>query len=282
MYLNLKAGSSLGWGVLPDDAPHEARERDYFFVLGFWAWGCFAGYGALALLRMRRWPAPLSLLVLFVPLLGNWRVSDRSSEPRATAARDLAAALLSSAPPRAVLFTAGDNDSYPLWYLQQVEGERMDVVLVTLSLLPAVWYQAELGRRTGLRSRDEPVPGARWQHEQVAAQLAAAARRAGRPVAASPAVTAAERALLGGGWRLEGMVYRSRTRGDGTIGPAVVDTGLAHAWARRAPAFPSPGPPLVDDVVTSMLALLACPRLAEPWTGDLAQRDSLEVKCNLR
>ncbi|HEY2065107.1 MAG TPA: DUF2723 domain-containing protein, partial [Gemmatimonadaceae bacterium] len=55
-YLNLKAGASLGWGVLPDSTPHEARERDYFFVLGFWAWGCLAGYGALALARRRGAP----------------------------------------------------------------------------------------------------------------------------------------------------------------------------------------------------------------------------------
>ena len=281
-YLNLKAGSSLGWGVIPDGTPHEARERDYFFVLGFWAWGCLAGYGALELVRSLRWPAPVALAVLAVPLIGNWRVSDRSREPRASAARAVATALLATAPPRAVLFTAGDNDSYPLWFAQQVEGHRPDVMLVTLSLLAADWYQAELARRSALRWSAEPVMLARWRLEEVAAQIAAAARREGRPVAASPAVTVRERSLLGGGWRLEGLVYRARTGHTGDVVPAEIDTALAGAWARRAPPFPATDPALVDDVAASMLEYLACPRLGQPWTGSTTHRDSLEVKCNLR
>jgi len=281
-YLNLKAGSSLGWGVLPDSAPHEARERDYFFVLGFWAWGCFVGYGALSLVRRARWPAPAALLVLALPLVGNWRAMDRSRAPVATAARDVATALLESTPARGVLFTAGDNDSYPLWYAQQVEGMRPDVTVVTVSLLPATWYQDELVRRTGLRWQDEPRPSARWQHEQIAGQLARAARRAGRPVVASPALTAAERAPLGGGWRLAGVVYRSSRDGDGRVAPAELDSVLAGAWADRAPPYPRSDPAGGDDVAVTMLTLLACPRLAQRWTGAPAQRDSLEVKCNLR
>jgi hypothetical protein len=281
-YLNLKAGTSLGWGVLPDSAPHEARERDYFFVLGFWAWGCLAGYGALALVRRRRWPAASALCILLVTLLGNWRVVDRSREPRASAAGVVARALLASAPPRAVLFTAGDNDSYPLWYAQQVEGQRPDVTLVTLSLLPAAWYQAELTRRAAIRWEDEPVPPAHWLHEQVAARVASAARRAGRPVAATPALTAGERALLGGAWRLDGVVYRAGSAGTGAVQPATLDTVIAREWAARAPPFPSPASALVDDVAPALLALLACPRLAQPWRGRAEDRDSLEVKCNLR
>ena len=281
-YLNLKAGTSLGWGVLPDSAPHEARERDYFFVLGFWAWGCLAGYGALALVRRRGWPAPASLAVVLLPLLGNWSVADRSREPRASAAATVGRALLASAPPRAVLFTAGDNDSYPLWYAQQVEGLRPDVTLVTVTLLPAQWYQAELARRTTLRWKGEVAPPAHWLHEQVAGQIAAAARRAGRPVAATPALTAGERALLGSGWRLEGVVYRSRLAATGVVEAATLDSAAAGEWARRAPPFPVVGPAQVDDAAPALLALLACPRLAQPWAGRAADRDSLEVKCNLR
>jgi hypothetical protein len=282
VYLNLKAGSSLGWGVLPDSAPHEARERDYFFVLGFWAWGCLAGYGALALARRRGWPAAAALVACVVPLAGNWSTSDRTREPVASAAREVALALLGSTPPRGVLFAAGDNDSYPLWYAQQVEGARRDVVVVTVSLLPATWYQAELSRRSGLDWRGEPAPKVRWQHEQIAAQIAGAARRAGRAVIASPSLTAAERALLGGSWRLEGMVYRSRAAGDGRVEPAVIDTVLTARWLGRAAPYPDTGPPMVDDVAARMRALLACPRLGAPWAGPPAARDSLEVKCNLR
>jgi hypothetical protein len=281
-YLNLKAGTSLGWGVLPDSAPHEARERDYFFVLGFWAWGCLAGYGALALVRWRRWPAPVSLGILLVPLFGNWAVSDRSREPRASAAAIVGRALLASAPPHAVLFTAGDNDSYPLWYVQQVEGQRPDVTLVTLTLLPAQWYQAELGRRTALRWQQEEARPAQWLHEQVAGRMAAAATRAGRPVAATPALTAGERALLGSAWRLEGVVYRAEAAASGVVEPATVDSVSTRAWASRAPPFPLAASALVDDATPALLALLACPRLGQPWRGRAADRDSLEVKCNLR
>ena len=277
-YLNLKAGSSLGWGVIPDSAPHEARERDYFFVLGFWAWGCLVGYGAFALVRARRWPAPLAVLVLVVPLVGNWQVSDRSREPRASAASVLARALLESTPEQAVLFVAGDNDSYPLWYAQQVVGTRRDVTLVTISLLPAEWYQSELRRRTGLHWGDEPVPDTRWQHEQVAVNLAGAARAAGRPVAASPALSASERSLLGSDWRLEGLVYVARQARTGVVEPATIDDTHAAPWAAKA-APRSTGAPLVDDVATWMLGYLSCPLLRDPATPG---RDSLEVRCNLR
>lgn len=277
-YLNLKAGSSLGWGVIPDSAPHEARERDYFFVLGFWAWGCLVGYGAFSLVRATRWPAPLSLAVLVVPLLGNWQISDRSREPRASAAWVLAQSLLESTPKHAVLFVAGDNDSYPLWYAQQVLGTRRDVTLVTISLLPAAWYQSELRRRASLRWGDQPVSNTGWQHEQVAVDLASAARGAGRPIAASPALSASERSLLGSDWRLEGVVYVARRPRTGVVEPATIDEARTAPWAASA-AHRSSGAPLVDDVGAWMLGYLSCPLLRDPATPG---RDSLEVRCNLR
>ncbi|MEO7455501.1 MAG: DUF2723 domain-containing protein, partial [Gemmatimonadaceae bacterium] len=196
-YLNLRAGASIGYGFVPADA-HEARERDYFFVLAFWAWGFFAGYGAVHALTARRWPHAFALLLPCVPLVANWTAADRARGDGATAPREVASALLASAPPNAVLFLAGDNDSYPLWYLQQVEGVRTDVTTVTFPLLPAEWYEAELARRTRLHwPSSGVVPGAKWQHEELAARIAESARVAGRPVAVSPSLPAAERALLG-------------------------------------------------------------------------------------
>jgi hypothetical protein len=283
VYLNLKAGASLGWGVLPDDAPHEARERDYFFVLGFWAWGCFAGYGAFHITRLRRWAPQLALAAAVLPCVGNWRSADRSRAPDARAAQQVAAALLESAPPRAVLFAAGDNDSYPLWFVQQVEGTRRDVLVVTLPLLPADWYAAEISRRSGLRwLAEESVPGVRWLHEQRAALIARAARGAGRPVAATPALTSAERALLGADWTLRGVVYVSSAPSDGRAGVASIDSALARRWAVRSPSTPAGASSRPDDVTATMLTLLACPRLALPRAGSAAGRDSLEVKCNFR
>jgi hypothetical protein len=282
-YLNLKLGSSLGWGLVPDGTPHEARERDYFFVLGFWAWGCLAGYGAVALARARRRPAAFGLLALALPILGNWSAVDRSREPAASAARHVALALLEASPRDAVLFLDGDNDSYPIWYAQQVEGVRRDVLPVTVPLLPAAWYPAELSRRTGWRwAADEPVPGARTRSEQQAALIAGAARRAGRPIAASLALTARERALLGADWMMTGPLYLARSAPSGASAPAAVDSAAAERWLAGEPEPRRDGHPAADDVSWLMLSLLQCPRLARTTGAPPARRDSLEVKCNLR
>lgn len=282
-YLNLKAGASLGWGILPEDAPHEARERDYFFVLGFWAWGCFAGAGAIALARKVRVPVPAALLALALPLAGNWRSADRSGEPEASAARRFAVALLEATPRGAVLFLDGDNDSYPLWYVQVVEGVRRDVILVTVPLLPADWYPAEIARRSRLRWNDEPVAGARTLSEQRAAQIAGAARGDGRAVAASPALSARERAMLGTGWVLRGPVYVAQGAGREQAMPASIDSAAAARWLAGRTAWPPQyRSPTGDDVARVMMGLLDCPRLALAGGAPPARRDSLEVKCNLR
>ena len=283
-YLNLKAGSSLGWGLLAPGTPHEARERDYFLVLGFWAWGLLAGYGALSAIERWRLPRPAVLAVAILPLLSNWRLEDRRRAADRDAARIVARALLQSAPPNAVLFVAGDNDSYPLWYLQQVEGKRPDVTLVTLSLLPAEWYGAEVARRTGLRwNPDEAVPGVQWRHQQLAVLIGAASRRAGRPVAASPQVEASGRALLGGRWEARGFVYESRSARDGSASVSAGDAAAAWRWLATIPEIPEDATP-VDGVSGSMLRLLDCPRL-DLVSGvgsamSASRRASLESTCN--
>ena len=282
-YLNLKAGASLGWGILPDDAPHEARERDYFFLLGFWAWGCLAGAGATALAQRFRLRPPVALVALALPILGNWRSADRSREPEASAARRFGTALLEAAPPRAVLFLDGDNDSYPIWYLQQVEGLRRDVLPVTVPLLPARWYPAEISRRSGLRWTEGPVTGARTQSEQRAAAIAAAAHAASRPVAASPALPARERSLLGSGWVLRGPVYVARAEGREAALRATVDSAAAERWlAGREPWPRERRAASGDDVARTMMSLLDCPRLGLRERAPTERRDSLEVRCNLR
>jgi hypothetical protein len=283
-YLNLKAGASLGWGILADNAPHEARERDYFFVLGFWAWGCLAGAGAVALARRARLAASAAIVVVALPIAGNWRSADRSREPEATAARRFGLALLEATPRGGVLFLDGDNDSYPIWFLQQVEGTRRDVLPVTVPLLPAGWYPVELARRSGLRwSESATVRGARTVSEQRSALLAESARLAGRPVAASPALPARERALLGADWVLRGPVYVARGAGPSAQRRASIDSAAAIAWVQRSPAWSTDWRDRTgDDVTRVMMSLLDCPRLALPPSGSAAQRDSLEVKCNLR
>ena len=278
-YLNLKAGSSIGYGFVPADA-HEARERDYFFVLGFWAWGLFAGYGAFAFVRARRWPAASALAVALVPLAGIWAALDRAHARGADAARTVAEKLLTTSPANAVLFVAGDNDTYPLWYLQQVEGLRRDVQTVTIPLLPADWYALEIARRSGLRWRaGEHVAGAKWQHEERAALIARAARLAGRPVAVSPAVSPFNRALLGSQWVLDGSVYVSAAAANGSAERPFIppDTTPDHP-----PASSSSRTRLPDDVSDMMLGIVDCRRLGRIAEGKSPLRDSLEVRCNLR
>ena len=282
-YLNLKAGASLGWGILPDDAPHEARERDYFFLLGFWAWGCLAGAGAVALVRRLRQPSHVAVLALALPIAGNWHSADRSRDADATAARRFGLALLDASPLRAVLFLDGDNDSYPIWYLQQVEGIRRDVLPVTVPLLPADWYPAEVARRSGLRWAAGPVTGARTLAEQRAALVAAAAHAASRPVASSPALRARERALLGSDWTLRGPIYVARVGGTEASVRASVDSAASVRWLAGRVDWPRERRSASgDDVARVMMSLLECPRLALRASIPEAQRDSLEVRCNLR
>jgi hypothetical protein len=93
----------------------------------------------------RRWAyATPVLLVALIPLFGNRLTASRAGE---TLARDFAADLLNSVEPYGVLVTAGDNDTFPLWYAQEVEHIRQDVTVVNLSLANTDWYLRQLQRR---------------------------------------------------------------------------------------------------------------------------------------
>ncbi len=154
-YMNFKPGFSLGWDVYPDISMHEVRERDYFFTVSFQVWGLFGGIGLAGLYRLLRerarnvmMPAPVLALAL-VPLALNFSAATRRHGPDALLARDFAYDLLQSAEPYGIIFTNGDNDTFPLWYLQEVEGVRQDVSIVNLSLGNTDWYLRQL--------RDNPV-----------------------------------------------------------------------------------------------------------------------------
>jgi len=87
--------------------------------------------------------SPVALLAI-VPLFGNWSAASRAGH-RAT--RNMAVDLLNSVEPYGVLITAGDNDTFPLWYAQEVEGVRRDVVVAVTSLLGTDWYARQMIRR---------------------------------------------------------------------------------------------------------------------------------------
>jgi hypothetical protein len=185
VYLNLKAGPSFGAGLLPAGALHEARERDYFFFFAFVCWGLWAGFGAVRFSRLL--PLPLKLvatLMPFAPALLNWTAVDRRTDAVEERARLDASDMLTRVPPSGVFLALGDNDTYPLWYLQQGEGTRKDVTVVAVPLLGAKWYRAELARRYKLL---DSATVERWPGRDSA--LAVLSKRAydqNRPVVKSP------------------------------------------------------------------------------------------------
>ncbi len=274
-WLNLKAGPTFGVGVLPGGAPHEARERDYFFALGFWAWGTLAAVGVLAAgdRVMARWRAPLGRrlamavapVVAVLPLWGNAAAMDRGHPAVAPLPRVAALALLEAVPRNGVLLAAGDHDSFPLWYLQQVEEVRPDVAVVTWSLLPARWYREALQRRRLLpASAVVPWDGA----GAAAAAVVAQAEARGRRWRVSVWIDAASRRALGAalgavtgqepGWRWDGLVLAAGADADGgTVGrPAaggadavVPNVGALRETVARLPAAAwAPLPTWADPV----------------------------------
>ena len=154
--LNFRAGWSFSLGQFVDGMPREVRERDYFFSFGFAACGLWFGLGARAVAgaAVLAWPAMarrralVAAAVVALPLLLNWRaVSRRGSD--AGLADAYAHRVLEELPLNAVFVATGDNELYPLWYLQGVERLRPDVLVLAEPLLPAQWYRDELVRRHG-------------------------------------------------------------------------------------------------------------------------------------
>lgn len=193
LYLNLHAGASYGVGVLPPNAVHEARDRDYFFVLAFVCWAAWAGFGAVAAARRvvlrPRAAAAVAVCLAVLPVGLNWRAIHIERVDEQHRAEREARALLESVPPNGVFIAVGDNDTYPLWYMQQVEHVRPDVIVVTAPLLPAQWARAELLRRHRLIDSSEVV---RWYGlAQVLRDVRAHAAAQHRPVVVSPDAPAA-------------------------------------------------------------------------------------------
>jgi hypothetical protein len=180
-YLNFQYGYTSG---ISRDLT-EVRERDYFFIVSFSIWGVWAGIGLAALwlwlsqrvaagataaraavlerlpatsLRPSLVTAPIMALAL-IPLLANWTWANRNYD---YSARDWAYNLLMSVEPYGVLFTNGDNDTFPLWYLQETEGIRQDVTVIVMSYLNTGWYAKQLRDLTrpcppGVSAADDPT-----------------------------------------------------------------------------------------------------------------------------
>lgn len=284
-YLNLKAGPSIGGGILPAWVEHEARERDYFFTLGFWAWGLWAGYGAVMLARRVGWPTWTGVGIAALPIaLNGWAVS-RRVEPDAALPAAWAHALLDATPPNGVFIAAGDNDTYPLWYLQQVEHYRRDVTVVTLPLLPAGWYRDELYRRDSLLP--ERAVAAWGQGEGDADVGAMVVRRAvalGRPVAVSVYVERDTRERLGTRWTANGLTFVLAAPAAGSDSGRVVTPDVVTARrlaADVAGVLAQPVRASTDPVTGYFQHLMRCPAYVVNWAAGRGDA-SLDSLCNLR
>lgn len=127
--------------------PYQPRERDYAYAGSFYAFAIWTGFGVMALyeflkkyLSEKGSAIVAGALLVVVPIQmasQNWDDHDRSNR---YSARDLAYNYLNSCDDQAILVTHGDNDTFPLWYLQEVEGVRTDVRIVNTSLLGTDWY----------------------------------------------------------------------------------------------------------------------------------------------
>ncbi len=157
-YLNFRYGASQSPGL---SVEREVRDRDYFFLWSFSAWGVWAGLGLVWVWRslassgsrdpsvtgpsrLRLAAAAPVLLLAVVPLAGNWSAASRKTDQ---VAPSFAADLLNSVEPYGVLVTGGDNDTFPLWYAQEVEGVRRDVTVAVTSLMNTDWFARGMIRR---------------------------------------------------------------------------------------------------------------------------------------
>ena len=135
-----------------NERPFEPRERDYALVGSFYIFAMWIGVGIYAIYQYIlkyvspkvALPAVLATTLLVSPVLlasENWDDHDRSNKYTAVA---MAKAYLDSCEPNAILFTIGDNDTFPMWYLQEIEGYRTDVRIINTSLLATDWYIDEM------------------------------------------------------------------------------------------------------------------------------------------
>jgi hypothetical protein len=175
--------AGLGIIVYLNQTPFQPRERDYSYVASFFAFSLWIGIGASGLIelaydavyerlesiRPSRTSAAIMGAVLFLAVPGWMTVENYDDHDRSGRyiARDYAYNMLQSLEENAIIFTNGDNDTFPLWYLQEVEGVRQDVRVVNLSLLNTSWYIKQLKNQWSRASAPLPMSFSDDQVEDI-------------------------------------------------------------------------------------------------------------------
>lgn len=147
--------TGIGIIVYTNEPPNEPRERDYVIVGSIFTFAIWVGMGVTAFFDLFKdfklsesIAAPLSAaLVVMAPIIMGFQNFDDNSRAKQTGARDYATNFLESCDKNAIIFTYGDNDTYPLWYAQEVEKIRPDVRVINLSLIAVDWYIDQMRRK---------------------------------------------------------------------------------------------------------------------------------------
>lgn len=166
--------------IFLNQPPYQPRERDYAYVGSFFAYAIWIGLGVTGIIDLLKAytkdNAVVGYVVVGLCLLGspilmgsqNWDDHDRSER---YVAPDYAKNLLNSLAPNAIVFTNGDNDTFPLWYAQEVEGVRTDVRIVCLSLLNTDWYIKQLKNQWSHESAPLPISYSNEDIDRIASRI---------------------------------------------------------------------------------------------------------------
>ncbi len=164
--------TGIGIIIYLNQTPNQPRERDYAYVASFFAFALWVGIGAGGILELvydavrnalksaQRTAVMASAGVLLfagVPLWMTYQNYDDHDRSGNYVARDYAYNMLNSVAENGIIFTNGDNDTYPLWYLQEVEGIRTDVRVANLSLLNTDWYIRQMKEEQAYKSTPLPI-----------------------------------------------------------------------------------------------------------------------------
>jgi len=140
--------------------PYQPRERDYAYTGSFYAFAIWIGIGVLALYELLQKRSKLAMPIVLgvtsiVPILVLVENFDDHDRSQRYVARDMGKNYLNSCEKNAILFTYGDNDTFPLWYVQDVENTRPDVRICNVTLLNGDWYIDQMKRKV---YSSDPLP----------------------------------------------------------------------------------------------------------------------------